>query len=448
LPGGEAEAPPKSETETEAAADAADAAGAESEGTETSESAPSDAAETPPEAETAAPPDTGTAARLPAPDGAPAEPDAGDAQTEQAPERIELEEPKGEPLRQTVGLLLPLSGPKGALGETMLRAAEMAMFDVAGERFELIVRDTKGTPDGAEAAAREAVDAGANLLLGPVFASSVKAVKPVAKGGQVPVLAFSNNPSVAEPGAYVMGLMPAQQVRRVVSYAVRQGRRHYAVLAPRNAYGQLVVQSLRAATRRYGGTLHHVAFYPPGSQDVSDEVKAVANAGFGERQGAAVMLPAGGKQLQTLAPTLPFFDIDPDKVRFLGTTLWNDPSLGTEPSLVGGWFAAPPPDQRDTFRRRYRATFASDPGELASLAYDATALASLLARRNARDGNPPPAAFTEEKLTQRNGFAGVDGVFRLNRDGTVRRLYAVLEMQRNNLEVVDPAPSRFEPRIN
>ena len=366
---------------------------------------------------------------------------------EGAPETIELKQPEGTRDRQTVGLLLPLSGDKAPLGETMLRAAELAMFDVATADFQLVVRDTKGTPRGAEAAARSAIDAGANLLLGPVFSSSVRDVKPVADGGQVPVLAFSNNPAVAEQGTYVMGLMPAQQVRRVVSYAVQQGRRNFAVLAPENAYGELVAGAMRRAVERYGGTVRHTAFYPPGSQDVSDQVETLADKGFGDMADAAVMLPAGGQQLQTLAPTLPFFDIDPDDVQFLGTALWNDPSLGTEPALVGGWFAAPPPNARKRFRERYRDTFANEPGELASLAYDATALASLLARRNAKAGKPAASAFTAEKLTQRNGFAGVDGVFRLNADGTVQRLYAVLEMRRNELKIIDPAPGQFEPPV-
>lgn len=350
--------------------------------------------------------------------------------------------------RQTVGLLLPLSGAKAPLGESMLRAAELALFDVADADFELVVRDTKGTPGGAESAARAAVDAGANLLLGPVFSSSVRAVTSVAQGARVPVLAFSNNPAVAGPGVYVLGLMPQQQVRRVIGYAASQGKRHFAVLAPRNAYGELVVDALRAAVDRYGGRLAHTAFYEPGAQNVSAQVEAMADAGFGARPGSAVLLPAGGKQLQTIAPTFPFHDIDPDKVQFLGTALWNDPMLGTEPALVGGWFPAPPPDGQRRFRARYRETFAGPPGELASLAYDATALAALLARRNRGGAAEGPTIYTTERLTQRNGFAGMDGVFRLNEDGTVQRLYTIMEMQRKNLEMIAPAPESFQQLLN
>jgi len=354
------------------------------------------------------------------------------------------------PRRQSVGLLLPLSGPKAPLGESMLRAAEMALFDVADSRFELVVRDTGGTPKGARDAARAAVDAGANLLLGPVFSSSVKAVKPVAEGARVPVLAFSNNPAVAEPGIYVLGLMPQQQVRRIVSYAASRGKRRFAVLAPRNAYGELVVKALREATGRYGGQVAGIAFYEPGSQDVSDQVKRLAESGFGSQPGSAVLMPAGGKQLQTIAPTFPFHDIDPEEVQFLGTVLWNDPMLGTEPALVGGWFPAPAPKGQERFNRRYRRIYAGPPGDLSSLAYDATALAALLARRGGTTdaATNGAAVYSTERLTQPNGFVGTDGVFRLKRDGTVQRLYAVMEMQRKALKVIDPAPESFQQLLN
>lgn len=377
------------------------------------------------------------------PIGAPA------GQPAEEPETIKLKEPEGTgPSRQTVGLLLPLSGPRSALGQNMLRAAELALFDIADGRFDLIVRDTKGTPRGAETAARSAVDAGANLLLGPVYSSSVKAVKPVATAGQVPVLAFSNNPRVAEPGTYVMGRMPGQQVRRIVSYTISQGRRNFAAVVPDNIYGDLVVEALRESLTRYGGRLHHVARYEAGSEDVSGPVERLSKTGFSERPDTAVLLPAGGTQLETVASTLRYYDIERDVVKYLGTAAWDDPSLRKASALQGGWFPAPPPQQDNAFRRRYRGTFAAEPAELASLAYDATALAALLARRNAADGNPAPSAYTEQSLIQANGFAGVDGVFRLRSSGTVQRLYAVKAIRNGAFEVIDNAPSSFEPRIN
>ena len=165
-----------------------------------------------------------------------------------AVKELQLSPPEAEGLPpHRVGLLLPLSGSRSDLGQAMLRAAEMALFDVADENFALVVRDTKGTPEGARRAAEQAIAAGANLLLGPVFSSSVDAVAPVAEGGRVPVVAFSNDRKVARPGVWVTGLLPGEQVDRIVGYAAQQGNQSLAVLAPDNGYGELIVQAARQA---------------------------------------------------------------------------------------------------------------------------------------------------------------------------------------------------------
>lgn len=396
-------------------------------------------------------------------------------------EEIELVAPEGAGAQRKVGVLLPLSGPRRRLGQAMLEAAQLALFDAGGAGFTLVVRDTEGTAEGAAAAARSAIDAGAVLLLGPVFAGSVEAVAPAASAAAVPVLAFSNDRTVARPGVYVMGLLPGQQVERVLGYAVSQGLRRFAVLAPDNAYGDVVVNAMETAAPRLGGEVARVAYYEPGAGDVSAPVKRLAD--FEARQAAlerriarlearggdearrelrelrgldalgsapfdAILLPAGGEELRTLAPNLPFYDIDPEEVRFLGTALWDDPGLGTEPALLGGWFAAPPPSSWDSFKQRYRKAFGGVPPRLASLGYDATALAALLARRAAGQGESGKAVYTDEALTIRGGFAGVDGVFRLREDGLVERRYAVIELRRNAFEVLDPAPTSFRALTN
>lgn len=407
------------------------------------------------------------------------EPPPSEPMVPEPPEgELELEAPPGPAVRK-VALLLPLSGQHAGLGEAMLQAAQLALFDAADEDLELLVRDTEGTPAGAEEAARSVIDAGAELVLGPLFASSVRAVAPVAEAAAVNVVAFSNSVSVARPGVYIIGLLPAQQVERVAGFAASRGHQRVAALAPGSDYGRTVVDSLRRALEDGRAEVGDVVFYDPGAEDVSEQVKRLADyderrarlqarrAELRERDdeaaelalerlegrdtlGAppfdAVVLPEGGKRLLAIAPLLPYYDIDPDQVQFLGTALWNDPSLGTEPALVGGWFAAPPPASWREFARRYEEAFGGAPPRLASLAYDATALAAVLDRRFGEDDAALP--YTAERLTQPSGFAGVDGVFRLRESGEVERRLAVIELQRNKLRVLDPAPTDFRSLTN
>jgi branched-chain amino acid transport system substrate-binding protein len=341
--------------------------------------------------------------------------------------------PGGEKVR--VALLLPLSGTSATLGNAMLDAAQMALYDVADEKLELLPHDTQGTPQGAADAARAALAEGVKLIIGPLLASEVEAVKPVAQAAQVPVLAFSTSAALAGDGTYLMGFLPRQEVERVASFAHAKGAQHFAVLAPRTPYGEIAVEALRQATQASGAALDRIDYYDPAVQDLTPVVKRFAATA---QNIDALLLPEGGARLKALAPLFPYYDVDPDKVHFLGTGLWDDRSIETEPALNGGWYAAPPPAARADFEKRFKDLYRHAPPRLATLAYDATALAAVLARSE----NGPD--FSAAALTNPSGFAGIDGIFRLRPDGLVQRGLAVLAVHRGGSTVVDPAPDTFQ----
>ena len=334
-----------------------------------------------------------------------------------------------------VALLLPLSGPNAPLGSAMLDAAQMALFDVADNALELMPHDTQGTPQGAAAAAQAALGDGAKLIIGPLLAAEVEAVKPVAQGANVPVLAFSTSTQLAGGGTYLMGFLPQQEIARVIAYAHAKGANNFSVLAPRTPYGEVAVSALRGAVTAQNATLVRIDFYDPGAADLTPAVKSFAAQA---QNTDALLLPEGGARLKMLAPLLPYNGIDPAKVHFLGTGLWDEPGLGSEPSLDGGWYAAPPPANRADFEKRFADLYHHPPPRLATLAYDATALAAVLAHGQ----NGPD--FSAGALTNPSGFAGVDGIFRLHPDGLIERGLAVLEVEHDGSKVIDPAPQTFQ----
>ena len=374
-----------------------------------------------------------------------------------------------------VALLVPLSGPNASLGQAMLNAAQQAAFAFSGPKFELLPHDTKGTPDGALTAAQIAIGDGAKLILGPLLSGSVEAVTPAAQAANVPVIAFSSDRTVAADGVWVMGFLPSVEVRRVVTHAARQGITTFAALAPSTTYGRTVVQALEEAAAENGVTVTRVQVYDPAAEDFSHPVRNLAD--YDSRRDAlqhevaklkgrsdeaskralqrlermqtlgdvpyeALLIADGGKRLQALAALLPFYDIDPAKVRMLGTGQWDVPGIGAEPALIGGWYAAPPPKARDSFAKEYADLFGEHPPRLATLAYDATALAAVLARGERAQ------PYSREAITDPNGFYGRDGIFRFKPDGTTERGLAVLQVQRRDAKVIDPAPESFQPVIN
>lgn len=381
-----------------------------------------------------------------------------------------------------VALLLPLSGRLAGLGKAMSDAAQMAVFDLADSRFQLMPIDDKATSDGAAAAAREAIAGGAQLILGPLLATSVNAVAPLASEAGIPVIAFSSDRKVAAPGVYIIGFTPDTEVQRVASFAVQSGLTRFAVVAPDNPYGLAVVGAMRGAVDQYEAKLTRIQLYDPETKDfapvvrkllglpdpaatgtpppattappsgpppagvppVSTAVVVARSAGESSsppvlappRSFDALLLAEGGAQLRSLATSLSSMGVRSPTVQLLGTGKWDEPDIGNEASLYGAWFAAPSPVNREEFDRTYRRTFGQSPPRLATLAYDATALAAVLARGPHRD------SFNRSVLTDPNGFYGRDGLFRLVPDGVAERRLAILRVDRNGVAVIDePVPT-------
>lgn len=348
-----------------------------------------------------------------------------------------------------VALLAPLTGDHQAIGSALLNAAQLALFDVGSENFELIPRDTKGTPAGAQDAARAAVNDGANLILGPLFSESVTAIKPIARSGNVPIIAFSTDWNVADQNTYIIGFLPFTQVARVTNYAVSRGHNRVALFAPEGAYSTMVKQTLGNVLSSNGLGIAKEDIYPV-TTEALDERLAV----FTENQSRsannyannnlpfnALMLPVGGQAVKSLSTYLGQYYVDNSKVKLIGTGLWDDPSLVSEPMMHGAWFAAPEPRLRRNFERSYQNTYGGAPPRISSLAYDATALAAILAQ--SAGNTDSRQVYTKERLTSPRGFAGIDGIFRFRPDGLVERGLAVQEITRSGIRVIDPAPSAF-----
>ncbi|MFC4352365.1 penicillin-binding protein activator [Fodinicurvata halophila] len=391
------------------------------------------------------------------------QPDSGAQQPEDSAQFGDRDDglpPAAEDGRIRVALLAPLSGEHRQLGRSLVNAAQMALFRLAGEDFELVVKDAGDTARQAQNAMDEALNENVQLVLGPLFSQSVSAIEPQATRAGVPVLAFSNNREVAAPGIYVMGIGPSNDITRVIEYATEQGRSRIGLLTPRNAFGRAVQQAAQQAASRYGAEITRQASYDPEAVDITSEVRGLAqsasqtsseqtvtgSAGPGATGFNALLIPAGGREVENIAPLLPYYDINPENVQLLGSRLWENGNLGREQILVGGWFAAPERDNWRTFARQYEDLYGNEPPRVASIAYDTTALAAALARD--AEGGDNPVVYDEEVLTSSDGYTGVDGLFRLRPQGEVERGLAVYELRSDGFERLEAAPDSFEPLIN
>jgi branched-chain amino acid transport system substrate-binding protein len=431
------------------------------------------------------------ASRVPSP-----EPPAQQVREQQRPKEIK------------VGLMLPLSGPASGLGQDMLQAAQMALFDVGQNDVVLLPRDTGGTPEGARRAATELIGEKVEVIIGPLYSQAVQATSPIAQQGGIPVLAFSNVSSVATTDTYLLGFRPEEQVARVVQFALRNVQRQpdqaesfdpgaaglgtggqspafgtmaargpvrIAGLAPDDAYGATALQALRRAVIAGGGELAMTAFYPPDLADPSPVVRQVAD--FDQRQAAleaerrrleAVGDEAAQAQLRRLETldTLGGPPFDAILIADGGDRLRSVASLLT-------FYDVDPAEVRFLGTMRWQ----DDPRVLEETALRSGWIAALPPETMNAFRNRYQSAFGTEPqqlaalaydatalvvivardlgdrdfesltLTNPEGFSGATGLFRLRPDGLADHSLAILEVDGTATRVIDPAPSSLVDQL-
>lgn len=340
-----------------------------------------------------------------------------------------------------IGLLLPLSGESQALGQSMLNAATLAIYDhylpmkpgEARARVVLIPKDTGDSPLIAAAAAKEAIAQGAAILIGPVFSNTVLSVAPIAQAANIPVIALSNNRAVAGNGVFIFGFTPEAQVERVVNYAYMQKTSTFASFLPNDAYGRNVQAALKATAGSKGALSETQELYVQSDENRQAALKRVAEA-YKNRPFDMLLLAEGGAGLPALMAALDAQGINRSKVQFLGTGIWDDDAPGKISALTGAWFASGNPARYGYFMNRFTQAYGSPPQRLAGLAYDAVMAVSGIATSAGR-------APSREALLAVPEFEGpANGAYRFRQDGTIERTLAVLEVTPDGVKVVDPAP--------
>jgi ABC-type branched-subunit amino acid transport system substrate-binding protein len=353
-------------------------------------------------------------------------PDAGPAGPPQQPQAVGTGGVK-------VGLVLPLSaaGNAGVAAQSMKNAAEMALAEFQNPNVQLLIKDDAGSAQGASQGTQQALDEGAEIILGPLFAASVPSTAALTRSRGVSVIAFSTDSSVAGRGVYLLSFLPESDVNRIVDYAAGTGKKSFAAMLPDNAYGNVVEAAFKQAVGRKNGRI--VAFEKYGA-DRATPARTVAQA-LGSAD--ALFIADDGDSVVQVADALTAAGANLKNIQLLGTGLWDNPRVFASPALQGGLYAAPDPSGFRSFSGRYRAKFGSDPVRTATLAYDAVALVAALARTQ---GN---ARFSSDVLTNPSGFAGIDGLFRFRADGTNERGLAVMKVGSGGGTPVAGSPKSF-----
>ena len=349
-----------------------------------------------------------------------------------------------------IALLIPKSGDNAVLGNELQRGAELALFSLRNSAIELLVFDT--VEKGADVAAREAVVAESDIIVGPLFSDAVVPARQVAATHGVPMLALSNNTAIAGRGSWLFGYLPEQQVDILLGHALTAGRSKVGIIAADDVFGQKLARHARKRLGQFGLEPEDFVTLTAAQLASEDELKDAVKRFTGytppaddEEAPAASELPpprfdavlfAGSADfaLRT-APVLAYYDADPERVLYLGNAQWNQRRILMEPSLQGGLFASRPTDRDDAFNALWSSALGGRPGALARLSFDAMAMAAILAGQERETWNAA--------LEAGSGYNGFSGAYRLMPDGGNRRSFEIRQVNGGVSTIFQPAPDKI-----
>jgi ABC-type branched-subunit amino acid transport system substrate-binding protein len=264
----------------------------------------------------------------------------------------------------------------------------------------------------------------------------VVAVANVATPAKVPVISFSNDIGSAGRNVFLMGHLPNQSIDRVIAYAKAQGMTRFGGIVSKDVYGQRALSNITNSVRNAGGTLVSIQEIDGSTASIEAATKKLGSAGTID----AVLVADSGRIALTIVPALRKNGVKTAKI--LGTDRWNvDGTLTANAAMRGSWYASVPDGNYLKFANGYRTRFGTAPLRISSLGYDSVLLVARVAQ-NWKVGS----SFPTGRLTDPEGFVGVDGAFRFFANGQSERMLEVREIQAGKFAIIEAAPPSFIAR--
>jgi len=338
-----------------------------------------------------------------------------------------------------VALLVPQSSDGTArIAADLENAARLAAAQLDDLKIDFRVYDTAGDATVAASVAQQAVDDGAKIIIGPLYAEAANAVGTAVADDGINVLSFSNNTTIAGGNVFVLGKTFDNTARRIVSFAAEQGKKRAMVIHSDGIDGQMGLNAFQGAAADTNLRIVSAQSFELTQESVVNTVPLIRASAEIEDVDTLFLTSSSAGALPLLAQLLPEAGLDPANVQYVGLTRWDIPPQTLELNgLQGGWFAVPDLTRTQNFSAQFQEQFGNRPHQLASLAFDGIAAIGALAQAGFDD------ILTREALTQPSGFQGVDGIFRLKDDGTNERGLAIATVQDKQVLIIDPAPRSF-----
>ena len=340
-----------------------------------------------------------------------------------------------------VGVLLPLSGEFQGIGESFLKAIQLALYDISNEDIKIYPKDTKGNALNTYQSAKEFEEEGIKVVIGPIFHENLERLEEISK---ITFISLTNKTQKIPKNTIAFGINIESQIDTLKKYFDKIEVSKTLLLSPKSDFiyqSKSVTEkdtlkfyrtySYNTDPKKITGEIEEITKYRERKKDLERRIKILEKSDLykdknelkkleqmhtlGNVNFDSVVIVDFGERLKSVLSSFMFSDVTSDEVNFFTINQWFDESLFNENAMQNLRFPSIDFNNLKKFKKKFLKTFGEDPNDVSILAYDALGLIYYCWSNN-------NFQFKRDQLYTKEGFKGLHGEFFIENNVSKQKL--------------------------
>ena len=347
-----------------------------------------------------------------------------------------------------IGVLLPLSGKFQDIGQSFLKAIQLALFDIGNKNIKIYPKDSKANALDAYLSAKEFEKLGIEVVIGPIFYENLERFSEI---NNITFISLTNETQNIPKNTIAFGINIDSQIDALKKYFDKIEVSKTLLLSPNSEFineSESVAKkdvlkfyraySYDANPKKITGEIEKITKYQERKKDLERRIKILEKSDLykhkqelkkleqmhtlGKVNFDSVVIIDFGERLKSVLTSFMFSDVPNDEVKFFTINQWFDETFFNENALQNLHFPSVDLKNLKKFKKKYLNTFEEKPNQVSILAYDALGLIYYCWINNNEQ-------FKIEQLYNKSGFKGLHGEFTIENNLSKHqlRIYKVSE---------------------
>ena len=347
-----------------------------------------------------------------------------------------------------IALLLPIGSKDNnlsKLGKSLRDAAFLAKEDLANNLLEIRTYDTYGNTRKGILAYNVALEEKNEIIIGPYLSTVTKEISNQNPFNSVNILSLSDDPTIVGRKIFILGDTVVNRANNLIQYAINNKKYRFAIIGPVKDDNNKILSLISNKILMNRGTITFSSYYSNDVSAISDLAQDIKNRIIQTNTDVIIFTGEPDKRMSHLAAELADITVNKkDKgIQIMGLTHWeNSASILSEPALQKAWFTMPDQRFRSFYENKFIKKFGYIPHPKSNLAYDAVASLGVIHKNFSNNKDDYFDKFNG--LFNRNGFIGIDGIFRFNNDRIAEKELSIIQLISGKPNMLKQAKSQFQ----